>query len=297
MSKQANYDQDNYDDNLVTISNISKNFHLKPILKNVSFSLKKGLITTLIGQNGAGKTTIARMIIGLEKQTSGKITIKPGISMGYVPQKLDYYRALPLNGHALLKMLAPKYDADTFNYLNDFLKFHNLLNSEVSELSGGQLQNLILMATILNRPDLLILDEPTQYLDVTSQQQFYKILSWLKITKNTSIFIISHDLFAVMRNSDEVICINEHICCTGKPDNIVSNQLFQSIMGESKNNPKLSEIISQRKMAEGDVSEPIYHKDPDNNDLSKTKDALGNKIDSTSEIGIYLHKHDHKHDS
>ena len=218
-------------DKLVEFHQVSKKFHSKIVLENVSFSLRKGLITTLIGQNGSGKTTIAKMILGLARPNSGKIDIKSAISMGYVPQKLDYYKALPMNANSLLLMLARNYDKSAFDHLDGIFKFEHLLDQDIANLSGGQLQKMMLVATILSKPDLLILDEPTQYLDVSSQQQFYRILDWVKETQHTSIFIISHDLFAVMKNSDEVICINEHICCSGKPSAIKSDPALAKVMG------------------------------------------------------------------
>lgn len=216
---------------LVEFTKVSKKFHSKIILENVSFSLSEGLITTLIGQNGAGKTTIAKMILGLAKPDSGKIAINKDIAMGYVPQKLDYYKALPMDAKSLLLMLAPNYSKDSFDYLDQVFKFNHLLNQDIAKLSGGQLQKMMLVATILSKPDLLILDEPTQYLDVSSQQQFYRIIDWVKKTQKISIFIISHDLFAVMKNSDEVICINEHICCSGKPSAIKSDPALAKAIG------------------------------------------------------------------
>ncbi len=256
---------------LVEFNKVSKKFYTKNIVENVSFSLREGLITTLIGQNGAGKTTIARMVLGLEKPNSGKIDVKANITMGYVPQKLDYYKALPMVANSLLLMIAPNYDKNSLEYLDQVFKFKQLLNQDLADLSGGQLQKMMLVAAILSKPDLLILDEPTQYLDVSSQQQFYRILDWVKKTQNTSIFIISHDLFAVMKNSDEVICINEHICCSGKPNTIQSN-------------PALAKVIGNIKMSRGDL---------ETNAESQTKDQKESNDDM--EIGVYIHEHDHHH--
>lgn len=229
---------------LVELKSLSKSFHNKTLVDNISFKLSKGKITTLIGQNGAGKTTLAKIILGQESYDSGKLTIKPDIKIGYVPQKLDLNLNMPITAKGLLKFLALNgLDYNLIN-LEEFIGYNKIKNKDISSISGGELQKILLVGTLMSKPDLLILDEPTQYLDVSSQQAFYRILGELKEKLGITIFIISHDLFTVMKNSDQVICLNKHVCCSGKPTELDTNPDF--------------------------------------------KNAL-------SEIGVYMHKHDHKH--
>lgn len=229
---------------LVEFKSLSKKFHNKILVDNISFKLNKGEITTLIGQNGAGKTTLAKIILGQESYDSGKLIIKPDIKIGYVPQKLDFNLNMPMTAKGLLKFLAPNgLDYGLIN-LEEFIGYNKIKNKDISSISGGELQKLLLVGTLMSKPDLLILDEPTQYLDVASQQTFYRILGELKERLEITIFMISHDLFTVMKNSDQVICLNKHVCCSGKPTELDTNPDF--------------------------------------------KNAL-------SEIGVYVHNHDHKH--
>ncbi len=229
---------------LVEFKSLSKSFHKKILVDNISFKLNKGEITTLIGQNGAGKTTLAKIILGQEKYNSGELIIKPNIKIGYVPQKLDFGFNMPITAKGLLKTLAPNgIDYDLID-LEEFTGYNKIKNQDISNISGGELQKLLLVGTLMSKPDLLILDEPTQFLDVTSQQEFYQILRELKEKLGITIFMISHDLFTVMKNSDQVICLNGHVCCSGKPTDLDTNSDF--------------------------------------------KNAL-------SEIGVYVHNHDHKH--
>lgn len=229
---------------LVEFNSLSKSFHNKTLVDNISFKLNKGEITTLIGQNGAGKTTLAKIILGQESYNSGKLIVKPDIKIGYVPQKLDFGFNMPITAKGLLKTLAPNgLDYDLID-LEEFIEYNKIKNKDISNISGGELQKLLLVGTLMSKPDLLILDEPTQFLDVTSQQEFYKILRELKDKLGITIFMISHDLFTVMKNSDQVICLNKHVCCSGKPTDLDTNPDF--------------------------------------------KNAL-------SEIGVYVHNHDHKH--
>lgn len=233
---------------LVACSSISKSYGSFKLFDGVTFKLNKGEITTLIGHNGVGKTTLARIILGLEKYEQGKIEIAKRITIEYVPQKLDIRYSLPITVDSLLEILSKKKFSNNggsfYNNLATFVDYDKIREKDISDISGGQLQKVLLVGAMLSKPDLLILDEPTQYLDVSSQQEFYSILNILKNSFKTTIFMISHDLFTVMKNSDQVICMNGHVCCSGKPTDLENNL--------------------------------------------ELKNAL-------SEIGLYIHQHDHKH--
>lgn len=217
---------------VVEFYSVSKCFGSKFLVDNVSFKLNPKEITTLIGQNGAGKTTIAKMILGLEKSTQGQIKVKDNLKIGYAPQKLDFNFNMPLNAGSLVDILAPGRIGKEVSELINFADFDNIRKVDISELSGGQLQKLVLAGILMNQPDLVILDEPTQYLDVTSQQEFYKLLKQIKETTGLTVFLISHDLFTVMKNSDQVICINGHVCCIGKPNEASNNLDFKNALSE-----------------------------------------------------------------
>jgi zinc transport system ATP-binding protein len=229
---------------LVEFKSLSKKFGNHTVVEGVSFKLNKGEITTLIGQNGVGKTTLAKIILGLEPYDSGELIIAKDLRIGYVPQSLDLSFTIPMTVKGLLEILSHHKTIEKDFALSYFLDFDEIKNKDISEISGGQLQKILLAGTIMSKPDLIILDEPTQYLDVLSQQEFYKMLAELKNKFGITIFMISHDLFTVMKNSDQVICLNGHVCCSGKPTDIDNNSDF--------------------------------------------KNAL-------SEIGVYIHTHDHKH--
>lgn len=217
---------------LVELKSLSKKFGDHVLLENVSFQLKKGEITTLIGQNGAGKTTIAKIILGLQTYDSGELIKANKLRIGYVPQSLDIKSNMPMIGYDLLKILADQEGFDQDFLLQYFANLQETKNRDLSDLSGGVVQKLLLAGTIMNKPDLIILDEPTQFLDVTSQQEFYFMMSKLKSELKMTIFMISHDLFTVMKNSDQVICLNGHVCCSGKPSDIDSNIRFKNALSE-----------------------------------------------------------------
>jgi len=231
-------------ESIIELISLSKNFGDNILLDDVSFKVNKGEITTLIGQNGAGKTTLAKIILKLESYDRGDLKIRKNLRIGYVPQSLDFSSALPLTAKCLLKILSPSEFNKKIASFSNFINYDLIKRKDISDLSGGQLQKLILAGTLMNEPELVILDEPTQFLDVSSQQEFYHLLNQLKKENDLTVFMISHDLFTVMKNSDQVICLNKHVCCTGRPTELDNNIVF--------------------------------------------KNAL-------SEIGVYIHNHDHKH--
>lgn len=191
------------------------------VVDDVTFSLEKGSVTTLIGPNGAGKSTIAKLLLGIKRPSSGRIKKMTG-SVGYVPQKLDFNKELPMDSSKLLGILAP--NSKDHPLYDDIIYFanHNMLRKKsIHHMSGGELQRLIIASSILRNPDLLVLDEPTKYLDVDGQEEFYSILQKIKDKCSTSIFIISHDLFTVMKKSDQVLCLNHHLCCKGRPTHTI----------------------------------------------------------------------------
>lgn len=191
------------------------------VLEDVSFSLDRDTITTLIGPNGAGKTTIAKLLLKISKPSSGSVT-NNAKKLGYVPQKIALNSDLPLNCEMFLKLISPAFKKGFLaKELLAFASFDELKEEKLENLSGGQLQRLMLAGSILNEPELLVLDEPNQSLDIDGQEEFYSILSRLKKSGKTTIFIISHDLFTVMKKSDQVLCLNHHLCCKGRPTHTI----------------------------------------------------------------------------
>jgi zinc transport system ATP-binding protein len=211
------------DNALIIANNIGLEIANKVILSNISLKIETAKITTIIGPNGGGKTSLLRMLLGLSNVSSGNLWTKPKISIGYMPQKLGLEKTIPLKAIDLLSLLTNKSIAKLkshklFHKLTKKLKIESLLNNSVHQLSGGQMQKLILIQAIISGKELLILDEPTQYLDVDAIESFYQIISELRRDFGMSVVLVSHDLHSVMSKSDVVICINQHICCAGSAE-------------------------------------------------------------------------------
>ena len=202
-------------DPLIKFINVSKNFKNKKVLENINFSINKKSIITLVGPNGAGKSTIAKLILGIEHPSSGKIKKSYGLNFGYVPQEIKLNSSLPLKVKNLLSLLTNNNDENS--ELLSFAKIEDIGSQDISEISGGQLRKVFLVSCLMNNVDLIVLDEPTKELDIIGQQQFYNLINQVREKFQITIFIISHDLHTVIKTSDQVLCINHHLCCYGKP--------------------------------------------------------------------------------
>ena len=206
---------------ITSFENVSYSYAKHLVIDQVSFALESGTITTLIGPNGAGKTTIAKLLLGIEKTHQGRV-MQASSSVAYAPQHIKMNANLPLTAKSFLHYTAPNHELSPLKAdLFDFMDLKAIGHKDIINLSGGQLQRLVLASAILKSAELLVLDEPTQSLDIGGQQEFYQLLEKIRFSLGSTIFIISHDLFTVMKNSDQVLCLNKHICCKGTPTHTV----------------------------------------------------------------------------
>lgn len=201
----------------------------KAILKDISFSVRQNEIQTLIGPNGAGKSTLIKIMLGLLKPHSGFVVQEEGIKIGYMPQKININPYLPLSVESFLALYG-----DVDKEFLSLLRVDKLLKFSVHSLSGGEWQRVLFARSLMNKPDLLVLDEPTQGVDFTGQQDFFKLMLSLKERLNCSIFLISHDLHYVLSATDQVLCLNEHICCAGRPHEVQNHAEYQKMFGHAK---------------------------------------------------------------
>lgn len=197
----------------VEFAEVSKLYRDNLIVDNVSFSLKTNTITTLIGPNGAGKTTIAKLLLRVEKPTTGQIIYHDKVTLSYVPQRIYLNHSLPISVSDFLHCTALHNEGNT-ELIMDFVKINDIKDKQLFTLSGGQMQKVIIAASLLQKANLIVFDEPTQGLDVSSQQQFYELIKIVKQQRKVTIFIISHDLHTIIPTADQVLCLNRHICCS-----------------------------------------------------------------------------------
>ncbi|WP_437613599.1 zinc ABC transporter ATP-binding protein ZnuC [Erwinia sp. V71] len=215
---------------LITLENISVTFGQRRVLSDVSLKLQPGRILTLLGPNGAGKSTLVRVVLGLVQPAGGKLTPPADLRIGYVPQKLHLDSTLPLTVDRFMRLRPGVKRADILPALKRVQAGH-LLDYPLQKLSGGETQRVLLARALLNQPQLLVLDEPTQGVDVNGQVALYDLIDQLRRELNCGVLMVSHDLHLVMAKTDEVLCLNQHICCSGTPEVVAQDPEFISMFG------------------------------------------------------------------
>jgi zinc transport system ATP-binding protein len=202
----------------------------RTILHGVDFEVAPGEIVTLIGPNGAGKSTLVKVALGLERLDSGRMTRAGNLRIGYQPQSYTIDRALPLTVRRLVTLNCTA-TAKRIGDVLGLLHLDALTDADVHSLSGGERQRAMLARAILRQPQLLVLDEPSQNLDVGGTVEIYDIISRVRAETGCGVLVVSHDLNVVMASTDRVYCLNAHICCSGKPEEVGRSQAFLDVFG------------------------------------------------------------------
>ncbi|MDH2998130.1 zinc ABC transporter ATP-binding protein ZnuC [Pasteurellaceae bacterium LFhippo2] len=216
---------------LITLENINVQFGEQLALQDINLKIYPNSITTIVGPNGAGKSTLLKVLLKLLTPTSGQISYKKDLTIGYVPQKLHLDHSIPISVTKFLS-LKPNVQKSSINEALALFSITHLANQSMQKLSGGELQRVLLARAILGKPQLLVLDEPMQGVDITGQTELYQLLNKTRDWLNCSILMVSHDLNIVMANTDEVLCVNKHICCAGTPEMISSDPTFIHLFGD-----------------------------------------------------------------
>ncbi len=213
---------------LVQADNISVKFQQHTALKNVSLQVQRGEIVTLIGPNGAGKSTLVRVVLGLSIPQQGKIVRQSNICIGYMPQHLTIDPILPLTVAKFINLGKVKKNIQP---ILEEVKITELLNRPLQNISGGEMRRVLLARALLREPDLLVLDEPIQGVDVVGQYELYELIAQIRNRHGCGILMVSHDLHLVMAATDKVICLNQSICCSGHPEIVTKHPAYLELFG------------------------------------------------------------------
>lgn len=216
-------------DRLVHLNQLTIQFDDRPVVDRVDLSVRRGDIITIIGPNGAGKTTLIKAILGIQRISSGQISRSSRLVIGYVPQHLSLEATLPLSVRRF--MLLCGQSASACEAALERTGVRHLLDASVHHLSGGEKQRLLLARALARKPDLLVLDEPAQGVDINGQAALYELIRQLRDELNCGVIMISHDLHLVMAATDKVICLNQHVCCSGYPADISHDPAFIETFG------------------------------------------------------------------
>ncbi|MDG2355710.1 MAG: metal ABC transporter ATP-binding protein [Paracoccaceae bacterium] len=215
---------------LIEITNLNVRYGSKPVLQNMNLSLADGEIVTIVGPNGSGKTTLFKAIIGTAPISTGKVKLRSNLKIGYVPQQLIIDQSLPITVERFLKV-AQKTNANALEKALNLVGVEDILKFQMSNLSGGELQRVLLARALIGEPDVLLLDEATRGLDQPGVATFYRKVDDIRKNTDCAVLMISHDLHVVMSASDRVICLNGHICCEGAPDSVASSPEYKALFG------------------------------------------------------------------
>ncbi|MFQ5764152.1 MAG: ATP-binding cassette domain-containing protein [Rhodospirillales bacterium] len=240
--------------------------HGKDILTDAGACVRAGEIVTLIGPNGAGKTTVVRIALGLMKPDRGTVVRRPGLVVGYMPQRLHIDPTLPLTvGRFLALGIDRRRDngGDRARSVLEEVGAGAVADTPLQAVSGGEFQRVMLARTLLRNPDLLVLDEPSQGIDVIGQAELFRLISRIRDRRGCGVLMVSHDLHLVMAATDQVICLNHHVCCAGHPETVTNDPSYIQLFGK-----QVASTLA------------VYHHDHDH-----THDADGNVVPLTAPPG------------
>lgn len=215
---------------LITASNITVNRGETKILDNVSLTIGQSEFITILGPNGGGKSMLLKCLMGFYIPDNGTITRKRHLQIGYVPQQFTSEQTMPISVGQFLR-LRKKVSAEELETITAETNIEALVNKPLNILSGGELQRILVARALIGAPDLLILDEPAQNLDISGQLAFYKLLSEIYEKRSFSILMVSHDLHMVMATTKKVICLFHHVCCSGEPQVVTKDPEFITLFG------------------------------------------------------------------
>jgi zinc transport system ATP-binding protein len=200
------------------------------VLADVGLAVGVNEIVTVIGPNGAGKTTLVKVILGLLQPDTGTVWRRPGLSVGYVPQRLAIDPILPLTVARLMTLTVRKSRDAVIAALAE-TGVAGLVDAAVSTLSGGELQRVMLARALIRNPDLLVLDEPVQGVDFAGEAALYDLIAKIRRRHGCGVLMVSHDLHVVMAATDRVLCLNHHVCCAGAPDAVSRHPEYLRLFG------------------------------------------------------------------
>jgi zinc transport system ATP-binding protein len=200
------------------------------VLDAIDLGVHAGEIVTIIGPNGAGKTTLLKALLGLVPIAAGSVYRRPGLRVGYLPQRLVVDGVLPMTVARFMTLGRPRPAPAVAAALAETGVDH-LAGSAVQGLSGGEWQRVLLARTLTGDPDLLVLDEPVQGVDFASEAALYELITAIRRRRGTAVVMVSHDLHLVMAATDRVICLNQHVCCAGTAETVARHPEYVHLFG------------------------------------------------------------------
>jgi zinc transport system ATP-binding protein len=236
---------------VLSIENLYFRYNSRDVLSDITFSISTGDYIGLVGPNGSGKTTLIKIVLGLLKPHSGKITLfgddtkafSGWHKIGYLPQKISALNPrFPATVSEVVAMgllskkSFPKHmnrsDNTTVDSILDLLDITNLRNKPIGELSGGQQQRVLVARALVNNPEFLILDEPTDALDPEMRDRFFALMDELNKKKNVTIVIVTHDMGNIGKYTSKLLYIDKKIIFYGSFEDFCKSSDITQFFGE-----------------------------------------------------------------
>lgn len=219
-------------DELLSLDGIGVRRDERTILEDISLAIRAGELVSIIGPNGGGKTTLLKVIAGSDEPSSGSVRRRPGLRIGYQPQRSQVAEHIPLQVRNLLRHGSDASEEECVEHLEGLGLDAGFMGSEVASLSGGERQRVMIVRAFLRRPQLLLLDEPGTYCEHRKLSEMYERIESFSRSCGCATVMISHDLSRVLAHSDRIYHIDRRIKCEGGPESIAEDTEFMVLTGE-----------------------------------------------------------------
>jgi len=223
---------------IVEVKNLTVSYDNNIVLSNISFEIEAGSICAIIGPNGSGKTTLLKAILGLIEIKQGEIkilgkNIKQVLDkISYVPQRFSFDKTFPITVEEFMALsLAKDGSRKLIAEKLQELEMHKTKNQLLSELSGGQLQRVLIARSLLNNPKILFWDEPISGIDIGGERTFYQLAKHLNQDHKITIVLVSHELDVVYKFANQVVCLNKKLICQGLPEKVLTPDKISELYG------------------------------------------------------------------
>jgi len=260
------------------------------IVEHVDLDVRPGQITTVIGPNGAGKTTLLKLLLGLVEPSSGRVRRRPGLRIGYMPQRLHLDPVLPITVARLMTITVKRPRTAVEAALAETGVGHPI-DAAVQTLSGGELQRVLLARALLAEPDLLVLDEPVQGVDYSGEAALYELIGSLRHRRGCGVVMVSHDLHVVMAATDHVLCLNRHVCCAGTAEAVGQHPEYVRLFG-ARAAASLAVYTHHHDHVHAPSGE-VVHLDRGRGEAKNN----GHAHEGHDHVHDHSHAHDHRHDT